>query len=85
MITTTELRTKTSQLVDTLKRGSEVILIHRSKVIGKIKPKKEEVKRFDAAKFKKIIKKMDLPYLSDKEISKRYRKAMLKKHGKSLL
>lgn len=39
-ITTTELRTKTPELIETLSRGQSVILIHRSKVIGEFKPAK---------------------------------------------
>ena len=37
-ITTTELRTKTKWLVDTLKEGKKVYLIHRSKVVATITP-----------------------------------------------
>jgi len=38
-ITTTELRTKSSNLVESLLKGEEINLIHRSKVIGAIVPK----------------------------------------------
>ena len=37
-MSTTELRTKSSLLVHTLKKGGSVSLIHRSKIIGEIKP-----------------------------------------------
>ncbi len=37
-ISTTELRTKTPELIKTLSQGQSVILIHRSKVIGEFKP-----------------------------------------------
>lgn len=39
-ITATELRTKTPQLLEELKRGNTVLFIHRSKVIGEFKPVK---------------------------------------------
>lgn len=37
-ISTTELRTKSSQLIDDLKSGQSVSLIHRSEVVGTIVP-----------------------------------------------
>lgn len=83
LITTTELRTKSKKLVSALSEGKSVDLIHRSKVIGEIKPKRNG-KPFDAKNFLKLVQKLNLPKLSDKEIEKRYREAMKKKHGKSL-
>lgn len=80
-ITTTELRTKSPDLIETLLKGEEVNLIHRSKVIGVIKPKTEKVKVFDARRFSKVAEKLDLPVLGYKKREKRYREAMAKKHG----
>ncbi|MBI2086209.1 hypothetical protein HYT74_02620 [Candidatus Daviesbacteria bacterium] len=40
-ITTTELRTKSKELVKTLQEGNSVYLIHRSKVIATIMPKND--------------------------------------------
>lgn len=37
-ITTTELRTESPKLIETLKIGQSVALIHRSKVVGKVHP-----------------------------------------------
>lgn len=37
-ITSTELRTKTKWLVDTLREGKIIYLIHRSKVVATITP-----------------------------------------------
>jgi antitoxin (DNA-binding transcriptional repressor) of toxin-antitoxin stability system len=85
IITTTELRTKTTKLVEALLRGRSVNLVHRSRIIGKIKPIDEPIKKFDAKKFKKIVEKLNLPHLTNKEIERRYRKAMVKKHGEYLL
>lgn len=84
-ITTTELRTKSSELVNFLLSGGEVDLIHRSKIIATIQPKMSKTKVFNARRFKEIVGKLNLPYLTDKEIEKRYREAMIKKHGKYLL
>lgn len=84
VITTTELRTKSKQLIKALSEGQSVDLIHRSKVIGQIKPKMEDPKPFDAAKFTKIVEKLNLPTLTQRQIEARYRAAMMKKHGKGL-
>lgn len=84
VITTTELRTKSKELVKTLKEGHSVDLIHRSKVVGEIKPKLYDPKPFDPEKFAKIVDKLNFPPLTPRQIEARYRKAMMKKHGKSL-
>ena len=84
-ITMTELRTRPRELLQTLKRGASVDLIHRSKPVATIQPKQDKAKVFNAKEFRKIVAKLNLPYLTDKEIEKRYRKAMMEKHGKYLL
>lgn len=84
-ITMTELRLKPKELLKTLKEGKSVDLIHRSKPVAVIQPKTDKVKKFDAKKFKKIVDKLNLPYLTYKERERRYRKAMMEKHGKALL
>ena len=43
-ITTTDLRTKTPELINTLKQNGEVSLIHRSKIVGIIKPVENQPK-----------------------------------------
>lgn len=83
-ITTTELRTKSPDLVETLLKGEEVNLIHRSKLIGIIKPKSEKVKVFNAKRFTGITEKLNLPHINSEERMKRYRRAMEEKHGKSV-
>lgn len=82
VITATELRTKTKELVEALLNGEEISVVHRSKIIGSFKPKKRVPKTFDAEAFMKITKNIDFPVLSDEELDKRYRAAMMKKHGK---
>lgn len=85
-ITTTQLRTKSSELVSELKKGKKVSLIHRSKVVGKIEPTltskpltKEGIKQL-----KKLAKELNLPQLSYKERERRYRKHMEEKYGQGL-
>ena len=86
-ITTTELRTKSKELIKLLQEGYSVNLIHRSKVVGEIKPVHTGLKTItdieafkkalDAIKPKKIIPK------SQRE--KIYRKHLEEKYGKPLL
>lgn len=83
-ITTTELRTKSKKLVEILRSGESVDLVHRSRVVGEIRPKIYDPKPFNAAKFLKIVKKLNFPPLTPKQIEVRYRKAMMKKHGQNL-
>lgn len=83
-ITTTDLRTKSSQLVADLKNGTKISLIHRSKVIGIIEPLQEPIKTFDVRKFRKFIKGVSKTSLSYEEKEKRYRKHLEEKYGKDL-
>lgn len=82
-ITTTNLRTQSSALVNTLKKGGVVSLIHRSKVIGEIKPKKA-AKPFNANTFKKLVTNLNLPKTTYKQREKIYRKHLMKKYGKNI-
>ena len=85
-ITATHLRTKSSQLISYLQKGMSVSLIHRSKIVGIIKPNTtltagpinvEELRKFlNKAKPKKIIPR------SQRE--KIYRQHMMEKYGKGL-
>ena len=84
LITSTQLRTQTSRLIEAVLAGNTVDLIHRSKIIGEFRPKMSKVKVFNAARMEKIVKKLNLPHLSYAEREKRYRKAMEKKHGPSV-
>ena len=83
-ITTTQLRTKSSELVKALLEGRSVDLIHRSKVVGTIKPDKEEPKVFNAKRFAKLVKEMNLPPTTYTERKKRYRKHLMNKYGKGI-
>ena len=81
IITTTQLRTKSKELLKTLEEGRSLDLIHRSKIVGEIKPKTDDPKPFNAARFAKTIKSLNFPRLTLKQIETRYRKAMMEKHG----
>ena len=85
-ITTTDLRTKSSQLVKTLRSGGSVTLIHRSKIIGEVTPKKA-VKPFteeSVKTLKRIAEELNLPKTSYKQREKIYRKHLMDKYGKNL-
>lgn len=84
LISTTQLRTKSSQLIKTLEDGKTIDLIHRSRVIGRISPTLAEPKPFDAKKFLKLSKKLNLPVLSYKEREGRYRKHLIEKYGQGI-
>jgi len=86
-ITTTDLRTKSSELVTALKNGESVKLIHRSKIVGVFKPTTDSPKILTKAsieKLKKLAKDLNLPQLSYQQREKIYRKHMMEKYGKSL-
>lgn len=83
-ITTTELRTKSKELVETLLAGQSINLVHRSKVVGEIKPKIYDPKPFDAGKFLKLVEKLNLPKTTYAERERRYRAHLMKKYGKNL-
>lgn len=84
MITTTELRTKTPELIATLMAGGSLELLHRSKVIGEIKPKMRIPKPFNPDRFIAAASKLNLPKLTDKQLARNYRKHMMEKYGKNL-
>ena len=85
LITTTELRTKTKKLVESLLSGEEIKLVHRSKIIGTFRPEKANTaKIFNAKRFSSIVRKLNLPRLTEKEREKNYQDAMRKKHGKGI-
>ena len=86
LITTTQLRTRSKELIATLLAGRSVNLIHRSKIIAEVRPKENEPRIFtrkDAEEIKAIAHKLNLPKLSYAEREKAYRAAMVKKHGKN--
>lgn len=90
-ITSTELRTKTSELIETLKKGESVELIHRSKIVGVFKPVKKIVsskikapKPFDPEAFDELVKNLNLPKTTHAQREKTYRTHLMKRHGKGI-
>lgn len=84
-MTTTDLRTKSSELIKTLKNGGSVDLIHHSKVVGEIRPKPEnKVKVFNAKAFKKAVARLNLRKTTYEERDRIYRKHLMEKYGKNL-
>lgn len=77
-ITTTQLRTKSKDLVKALHEGRVVDLIHRSKVVGVIKAKIEPKPLTEEGiqKIREAAKKLNLLHLSYKERERRYRKLL---------
>lgn len=83
-ITTTGLRTQTSKLIETLKKGGDISLIHRSKVVGVIKPSEKISKPFNAALFKKHVKDLNLPKTTPSQRARIYMNHLQKKYGKGI-
>jgi len=86
-ITSTELRTKTSELVKALKKGQSVSLLHHSRIIGTFEPKikDEPVKIVDVKALKKFLDEIKPKKLIPrKDRDKIYRKHLEEKYGKGL-
>ena len=83
-ITTTELRTQSPRLINSLKKGYNVSLIYRSRVIGEIKPKQETVKTFSSRRVGKIVNKMNLTPIPQKERKRIYEQRLREKYGKNI-
>lgn len=86
-ITTTQLREQSSSVVEKLLKGEDITLVHRSKIIGEIIPKREAIKELtkdDIDHLQRLARKMNLPKLSYKERDKLYRKHLLEKYGENI-
>ena len=82
-LTTTQLRTQTSKIVDTLKKKGTISLIHRSKVVGIIRPV-IEVKPFNPEAFERLVKELRLPPTTSAQRERRYRRHLIKKYGQGI-
>ena len=86
-ITTTNLRTQSSELIETLNKGDSVTLIHRSKPIALIQSLQSDAtqpKKINVDSIIRAVNALNRPSLTIKEIDRLYRKAMMEKHGKHL-
>ena len=84
-ISTTDLRTRSSKLVDSLKQGKKISLVHRSRIIGEISPVTSDTKVFDVKRFRESLKTSNseesLSYQKRDDV---YRKHLQGKYGKNL-
>jgi antitoxin (DNA-binding transcriptional repressor) of toxin-antitoxin stability system len=86
-ISTSELRTKSKQLIEQLAQGKTIKLLHRSKVVGKIKPQKDlKPDKINANAFSKAMRNLarNTPNLTTEEMEKNYREHMEEKYGKHI-
>lgn len=87
-ITSTELRTKAPELIETLKNGNSVSLVYRSKIIAKVEPVDYEYKdipRQPAKKFSDFVREMaPATSIGVKEMRKVYHNHLMKKYGKGI-
>lgn len=84
-ISTTDLRNKSPKLRDSLKKGDQTYLVHRSEVIGIISPYNEKKVIATAEKLENISKNLssnvDYSYKQRKKI---YKNHLNKKYGKNI-
>lgn len=84
-ITTTNLRTESSKLIEDLKKGRSVSLIHRSKIVGVIKPASLTAGSIDAAELRKFLTGVKPKKLvPQQQREKAYRRNLLEKYGKNI-
>ncbi len=83
-ITTTELRTKSTELIQQLQQGNVVPLIHRSKIVGMVVPAKQSrSKAVSAEVLRAFHKKFGLKTNTTvEEREKRYTEQIEKRYGK---
>lgn len=82
-MTTTELRTKTKELVKALENQEVISLVHRSKIIGEVMPKRtENVKTINSKRLANALKKFEpTKRMIQKQIMKIYDHYMMFRHG----
>jgi len=84
-ITTTNLRTQSSQLIAHLKKGDTISLIHRSKIVGVIQPIQDDlIKPFNDEKFDRLVRGFHLPKTTHAQRQQRYKSHLLKKYGQDI-
>lgn len=82
-LTTTDLRTKSSDLIRTLATGASVDLIHRSRVVGAIVPKTDSKDKYiDSKRLAATLKKLEpSKKTSSKQLMEKYKHYMMYRHG----
>lgn len=83
-MTTTNLRTMTSQLVNTLKKNNRISLIHRSRIVAIIQPVQTSAKPLDVRLFRHCLEEVNLVPSSHEQRKKIYLAHLNKKYGKNI-
>jgi hypothetical protein len=83
-ITTTQLRTHSSALIEALLAGKSIELIHRSKKLGVISLSKTSEHHTDYKRLIKNVKALNFPFISYANREKMYRKHLMEKYGQGL-
>lgn len=84
-ITTNNLRTQSSKLIDILKKSGTISLVHRSKIVGVIKPIVSTAGPIDINDLRKFLSKVKLKKLVPRsQREKVYRKTLVEKYGKGI-
>jgi antitoxin (DNA-binding transcriptional repressor) of toxin-antitoxin stability system len=84
IITTTQLRTQTSQLIRTLAAGKDVTLIHRSKIVGKITAPPTFKKNITTQTLSDRIKSLHLKSTTPQSRDSKYREQIEEKYGQNI-
>lgn len=85
-ISTTQLRTQSTNLVHTLQQGQKVSLIHRSKKVGLIMPASDDTtsaaKTVDAQRLQATLQNITpKKQLTDEQRAENYRTHLIQKYG----
>lgn len=84
-ISTTELRKKSSVLRDSLRRGENTYIVHRSKVIGVVEPYIEKEKTATLKQLKEFVTSLSVKTpVSYKKRKNLYQKHLKEKYGKNI-
>jgi len=75
-ITASELRTKSKNLVDSLKRGDSTNLVYKSRILAIVKPMREEIPKVIDRNFLGLLSKLSLNTIT----TKKEREQIYKKH-----
>lgn len=73
-----------TDLIAALAAGDKVDLIHRSKIVGEIKPKIADPKPFDPDEFLKIMAQSKLKNYTSIQLKRNYHEHMVKKYGQGI-
>jgi hypothetical protein len=87
-ITSTQIRSQFPKALAMLRLGKTIHILHRSKIVGLLNPPNNTSKKIFTQKDSEIVRataiKFNRPPLTCEEIDRKYRAAMMKKHGQHL-